>query len=224
MMASTLSILNTLFKARPDVHVYHFGYELLNWDASTFCRGFGDMELKGDAPLFCTDARNVSCMTHVQAQWLQTNFIDELAKTFAAKGNANYHGLNLLGALQVAGGVPGAKVGAPNWSQYSPTRFVRNEEGPWGCVHLTPDGYTALYTELAKHILAVERQRQPSARGTEYVPVKDEGPVVKEYLVRKGCNSNPRLRQCFEVSKRTGTRIVKKNTEAKQAVKQVNVA
>ena len=90
-------------------------------------------------------------LTHLQATWLQTKYVDDLAEEYSKE---RYHGLNLLGTLQVAGNVSGAKIGAPNWEVYSPTEFVRHESSiAWGCVHLTPAGYTALYTELAKHVV-----------------------------------------------------------------------
>jgi len=96
MMNSTQKILETVFQARPNVHVYHFGYDILDWNASAYCRGFSDL-LKP----FCPDTRNVSCMTHTQATWLQFKFVDALAQHYT--NNSHYHGLNLLGTLQVPG-------------------------------------------------------------------------------------------------------------------------
>ena len=91
-----------------------------------------------------------------QAEYLQRRFIDEgLAREFAS--NAHYHPLNLLGTLQVAGGVPGARVGAPVWSQYSPSQFVHKADGMWSCVHLTAKGYSVLYAELLKRALPALR-------------------------------------------------------------------
>jgi hypothetical protein len=195
MVAAMSRILDKLFAARPNVHVYQFGYEILNWDASAFCRGFGDMELKGSAPLFCPDTTNVTCMTHLQARWLQSNFIDDLGRIYRLKRNTQYHALNLLGTLQVAGGIAGAAVGAPRWDSYSPTQYVRKEDGEWGCVHLTPEGYTALYTELAKHVVrdapvgaGARLVEQPAAEPAE------EGRDEAQYE-RRPCASNQR-RQC----------------------------
>lgn len=88
--------------------------------------------------------------------------MDVLAKRYASK---NYHGLNLLGTLQVAGGVPGAAVGRPVLSRYSPLGSVVNASGsPWACVHLTTcttetgglcdqgGGFYLMYKELVKQM------------------------------------------------------------------------
>ena len=152
MIKSTRVMLDRLFEERPHVQVFHFGYELLNWDSCLLCKAFGATELKGRGPHLCPDTTNVTCMTTAQATWLQRKYIDEgLADVY--KDNPNYHGLNLLGTLQVAGGVAGASVGRPVMSEYSPEQYVRKATGSWSCVHLTKAGYTALYHELAKHVV-----------------------------------------------------------------------
>ena len=136
MLAATRSILDVLLAARPHVHVFHFGYELLDWASDPLCAAFGAMELFGPKPL-CLDVANVTCMTRAQATWLQTKFIDEgLARTFAR--NAKYHALNLLGTLQVAGGVAGAQVGAPVWGRFSPRQCVRGGRRLTPCAWLCP--------------------------------------------------------------------------------------
>ena len=96
MMSSTQKILEKVFEARPHVHVYHFGYEILDWDGSAYCQGFSGL-LKP----FCPNLHNISCMTHTQAKWLQFKFTDALSKRYA--NNSHFHGLNLLGTLQVCG-------------------------------------------------------------------------------------------------------------------------
>ena len=198
MMTSTKKVLHTLFAARPHVHVHHFGYEILDWSASAFCRGFGNVELKGKAPLFCEDTSNVTCMTHTQATWLQNKFVDQLAEYFRGLNQTKYHGHNLLGTLQVAGGVEGAKVGEPNWDKYSPTQYVRKEDGPLGCVHLTPEGYTALYTELAKRVVEVKRRAEEKDEGA--VAMVEDEPRAKTtaHAERRACRSNAR-RQCVVI-------------------------
>ena len=156
MITATRKLLDELFAKRPTVQVFHFGYDLLDWSASSFCKDFGDAELKGPTPIFCPAGwANTTCMTRNQAEWLQSRYVDELAAHYRSTNDSQYHGLNLLGTLQVAGGVPGARVGSPVWSAYSPTRFVRKEHDNLGCVHLTPAGFTSLYSELAKHIVKV---------------------------------------------------------------------
>lgn len=199
MLASTKSVVDKLFKARPHVHVWHFGYEILDWSSSAFCAGFGNVELHGKRPFFCPSTSNVTCMTHAQGTWLQTGYVDMLAAHYA--NHSHYHGLNLLGTLQVAGGVAGASVGSPNWAAYSPTKYVRKEDDSLGCVHLTPEGYTEVYTELAKHIMPVVLAGDETGEATfEEAPSNTPArePKAPARYKRRSCLSNPR-RTCSVV-------------------------
>ena len=174
MLAATRSMIDRLLAARPHVHVYHFGYELLDWGSDPLCKAFGLLELFGKSPL-CLDVANVTCMTHAQATWLQTKFIDKgLAPIY--KEEPRYHPLNLLGTLQAAAGLPGAKVGAPVWSQFSPGPYVRSGLQSFGCVHLTPLGYTVLYKEFYRQIASSLRGPPASSRqiATLLPPARDE--------------------------------------------------
>ena len=200
MLAATRAMLDRLLAERPHVHVLHFGYELLDWHSDPLCKAFGLLELFGPRPL-CVDVANATCMTTAQAQWLQTKFIDAgLAHTY--RSNSKYHGLNLLGTLQVAGGVPGARVGAPVWSQYSPRRFVRTGIAPFGCVHLTPEGYAVLYEELAKHVLPhlVELRTTPH-KAEQAKATKPGHKVVATSAQQQPCRSD-QARECWVVDER----------------------
>ena len=67
MMVATRSVLTRLFEQRPHVHVFHFGYELLDWSSCSLCKTFGHEELHGSASRhLCPDTSNVTCMTHAQ--------------------------------------------------------------------------------------------------------------------------------------------------------------
>ena len=67
MMASTRLVLTRLFEQRPHVHVFHFGYELLDWNSCGVCEAFGHEELHGSASRgMCPDTSNVTCMTYSQ--------------------------------------------------------------------------------------------------------------------------------------------------------------
>merc|ERR1711907_649714 len=147
MLRNTDKILMPLFTERPDVHVYQFGYELMDWSSSVHCKGYGNALLRRQmCPLGWID---VECCNKAQQSYLQQKYVDALAAKYKAKGY-HYHGLNLLGTLQAAGGVPGAAVGAPNLKFYSPEKYVLKDSTPLGCVHLTPLGYNTLYAELVK--------------------------------------------------------------------------
>ena len=150
MLNSTRVVLDALFAVHPDIHVYQWGYDLLSWSASEYCQGFGDTELK---KCCCPKGwKDVECMTSVQIEYLQTKYVDALHAEYAHKHN--YHGLNLVGSLQVAGGVMGAAVGKPVLSQYPPPQFVIDgpSSNPWACLHLTPSGFSAMYAQLVKQM------------------------------------------------------------------------
>ena len=67
MMASTRLVLTRLFEQRPHVHVFHFGYELLDWSSCRVCEAVGHEELHGSASKgMCPDTSNVTCMTYSQ--------------------------------------------------------------------------------------------------------------------------------------------------------------
>eukprot|EP00964_Phaeocystis_antarctica_P095601 scaffold62039_cov74-Phaeocystis_antarctica.AAC.1 len=218
-MAATRLVLTRLFEQRPHVHVFHFGYELLDWNSCGVCEAFGHLELHGSASRgMCPDTSNVTCMTYSQVRpphrspslplplalsltpTLTTTctctrrFIDEgLGREFAS--NAHYHPLNLLGTLQVAGGVPGARVGAPVWSQYAPSQYVHKADGMWSCVHLTAKGYSALYAELLKRALpALRASASSDAMSRAAGHVKQQG----EQGAEQGLVEAGRLRQANE--------------------------
>ena len=69
MMAATRLVLTRLFEQRPHVHVFHFGYELLDWNSCGVCEAFGHLELHGSASRgMCPDTSNVTCMTYSQVR------------------------------------------------------------------------------------------------------------------------------------------------------------
>ena len=60
------------------MHVFQFGYELLDWGSCAYCEGMGYTELHGGHDgMLCPDTTNVTCMTHAQGDLLQRRFLDE---------------------------------------------------------------------------------------------------------------------------------------------------
>jgi len=149
MLANTDIILDKLFKEHPTVKVYQFGYEIMDWPASSYCSGYGYNLLHKVCPLGVTD---VECCNKKFIHYIQTGYVDVLGVRYA--GKHPYHAINLLGTLQHAGGVPGAEVGRPVLSKYSPSKYVIKAADPLGCVHLTPPGFNLVYKELAKRMFS----------------------------------------------------------------------
>jgi len=163
MLANTDIILDRLFKAHPNVKVYQFGYEIMDWPASAHCRTYGYNLLHKVCPAGVGD---VECCNKEFVHYIQTGYVDVLGVRYA--GKHPYHAINLLGTLQKAGGVPGADVGKPNLGRYSPTKYVISDSTPLGCVHLTPPGFNLVYKELAKKMFPdnLEAQQTGSVLNT----------------------------------------------------------
>ena len=106
MLSSTRFMIDRLLAARPHVHIFHFGYELLDWGSDLLCKAFGALEMYGPKPL-CRDVTNITCMTKAQATWLQTKFIDEgLAQIYKTERISTH-----CGTLQAAARISHAKIG-----------------------------------------------------------------------------------------------------------------
>ena len=101
--------------------------------------------------------------------------------------------------------MPGARVGAPNFDHFTPAKYVRGGLDSFGCVHLTEEGYTTLYSEMFKHVIPhLETPRGGEVRGGEVV-VEDKAwdkelePRVGEKTTRRPCLSDAK-RQCSVVN------------------------
>jgi len=70
---------------------------------------------------------NVSCLTHSTVAW-QAMLLDPLNKLYGKDG---YTGINIVGSIQMAGGVSGASPGKPVLDQGSPCSLMTE------CVHPT---------------------------------------------------------------------------------------
>ena len=149
MLLDTDRILQPLFQEFPDVHVYHYGYEIMNWSVSPHCETYAYNELGTICKRGYLDKE---CCIKTQRNFLQTLFVDALAAKYAGNRSINYHAVNLLGTLQARGGVPGAETGKPVLTQYSPAQYVRSDSSVWGCVHLTKPDYTVLWEAMAKQM------------------------------------------------------------------------
>ena len=104
------SLLDALYAAFPLSRVMQCGYDVQCEDAS--CLGTVDSR----AP-FC--GANVTCANTLMLKF-QEFLVGDLAARFPAP---QYTGINILGAVQVAGGVAGAAVGAPVLDQGGPCEW-----------------------------------------------------------------------------------------------------
>ena len=104
---------------------------------------------------FCQS--NVTCMDETTLHW-QKIYVDALDTHYnqpgGAPGGGSYAGLNILGAVQAAGGVPGASIGHPVIGVDSPcdleTMCVHPTHGKAGATAVG-EAFWDLY--YSKHLL-----------------------------------------------------------------------
>ena len=126
LIACTQKLFDSLWRTFPKAKVGQYNY------MATCMQG--ECLLEGAAYLggpFCLEAKHShgsasECMLLLLQYW-QTIFVDELQRQYA---KPRYTGMNLLGAVQQASGVPGASVGHMNVSGGG-----ANCEWLHGCVH-----------------------------------------------------------------------------------------
>jgi len=114
----TASLLETYWKSYPLSRVMQCGYDFPC--ATGRCM---------PAPRIPFCKKNVTCTSEVTLHW-QGEHIGELQSRYTAM-HKNYTGLNVLGTVQMAGGVPGAAVGKPIVGTGSPCDLMTE------CVHPT---------------------------------------------------------------------------------------
>lgn len=138
----------------PKVQVVQFGYDILNFDETYLCEGMGDLIVPQ-----CIG--NITCFnSHFQGA-IQKSIIEGVAAV-----NPRHHAVNIAGALQQAGGVPGASIGHPVLSRFTPPQLMQPN-----CIHPSFDrGFDVVMNALWKVYFAAQygppsRPPPPRARG-----------------------------------------------------------
>ena len=129
----TILMLDPVFDKFPSLQVVQFGYDILNFQKA-ICSLEGRELMHG-----CDDTP--SCINH-QFVKLQTEYVAALQRKYGV----NYHGINLLGTLQVYGGYPNVTVGHPDLSKWSPRNLIESN-----CIHpKKPKGFKDVFDEMYK--------------------------------------------------------------------------
>jgi len=126
----TKIFLDPLFAAFPNIRVVQFGYDILTFSKGIICPALGEIVLPK-----CK--LNATCINTNFLQ-LQTGYVESLNKFYP-----NHDSLNILGTMQAAGGVPGASVGHPNLSRYSPDNLMQTN-----CIHPNDAGFEFIFKQL----------------------------------------------------------------------------
>merc|ERR1719155_288215 len=104
-MPCTTTLLENLWSAYPNAKVGMYNYEVSCMDDS--CLAASEQFLGGS---YCgRQPEPVKCIVQQLQHW-QTVYVDALQQRYAAP---KFTGMNVLGAVQQASGVPGASIGHP---------------------------------------------------------------------------------------------------------------
>lgn len=115
--------------------IVQFGYDYMNLVDQTQCQVMLVGMLKGvecgDFPL------NVTCY-HELHNRIQYDYVDNVSSHYS-----QHTSINLLGSLQQAGGVVGARVGSPVLDKASPPQLTDAS-----CLHPTAEGFEVIAAQM----------------------------------------------------------------------------
>jgi hypothetical protein len=126
LLPCTTTLLENLWATYPNASVGIYNYEVPCMEGD--CLAAAEEFLGGS---FCArqGAGAISCLVQTLEYW-QTIYVDALQRTFSSPPG-RFTGMNILGAVQQASGVPGASVGHPATSAGSKCEWMT------ACVHPT---------------------------------------------------------------------------------------
>lgn len=155
------TILAAVKTANPKVRVASFGYDFFAWancPLGTF--------------IFPHCSNDVSCINTAYMR-LQTA-LDELAQERDQNGelvNDNFDSVSILGAMQTAGGVPGASIGNPVTSVYSPDTMFASD-----CIHPSALGYETVFNAFYDRYWAASKPAAGVTFASTEAPSPGAGP------------------------------------------------
>jgi len=132
------TFLDPFLAAYPRVKMVTFGYDVLFW-GYLMCQGTGEKMFKP----YCGPKSGpdyISCANRLFYA-IQFQCTDVLAKNYPGQ----VYSPNLLGSWQAAGGVPGAGIGKPIDSVFSPVEFTGPDKL---CLHANDKGYNVIFSNL----------------------------------------------------------------------------
>jgi len=130
--------LDPYLEAHPTLKMVTFGYDVLFWSYA-MCQGTGEKMFRP----YCGPKGGANYVTCANQLFYAIQFqcTDVLAQNYPGQ----VFSPNLLGSFQTAGGVPGAGIGKPVDSVFSPVQFT----GPTKlCLHANDKGYDVIFANL----------------------------------------------------------------------------
>jgi len=125
-LRDTATFLRPLYAANSRVKVVQFGYDILTFSMG-ICPAVG-------LALFPACVLDPTCI-NTNFTRLQFEYVQTLSRMYPGR----HESVNLLGTMQAAGGIVGARPGVPVLNRYTPDIFMAD------CIHASALGYTAVF-------------------------------------------------------------------------------
>lgn len=133
------AFVDPLFAAVPKIKVVSFGYDILFWGYFE-CIGEGD-EIFARCGTH-TNKTFIPCANQLFYHIQDT--LEGLEKEYTAKG-FSFTSPRMLGSLQAAAKIPGAKIGTPNDAFFSPNQYTGVSRL---CLHANDEGFGIIFNNL----------------------------------------------------------------------------
>ena len=130
MINNTITILDPVFEAYPNIQVIQFGYDILY---------FGGALCGAEGSQLIADCDDVEYCINSQFVKIQYSYCDYIATLYPN----NYNTPVMLGSLQAYDNVPDASLGNPNLNYWSPKNLMMNN-----CIHPTQKGFSIIFDNL----------------------------------------------------------------------------
>ena len=128
--ANTRTFLDPVVEAYPNVKIFQFGYDILNFGENLECIAMG-------TALFPSCHDNAECV-NTQFVKIQHDYVEKLSQNYT-----QHTALNILGTLQHAGNDPQATPGNPDLAKWSPKDLMEDN-----CIHASQDGFQIIFEQV----------------------------------------------------------------------------
>ena len=130
VMADTRVFLDPVVAAYPNVKIFQFGYDILNFGENLECIAMG-------TALFPSCHDNAECV-NTQFVKIQHDYVEKLSQNYT-----QHTALDILGTLQHAGNDTKATPGNPDLTTWSPKELMEDN-----CIHASQEGFQIIFEQV----------------------------------------------------------------------------
>lgn len=130
LMVETKKFLDPVVEAYPDIKIFQFGYDILNFGQNLECIAMG-------TALFPSCHDNAECI-NTEFVKIQHDYVEVLSQNYT-----QHTALNILGTLQHAGHDQAASVGNPDLKNWSPKNLMEDN-----CIHASQTGFGIIFEQI----------------------------------------------------------------------------